>query len=288
MKNLLLGALGRPGFRSVLAGVVVVSIPVAAISGASSGTSVDVATVSHTGDMTKSDPPRKVRKATPKYLDLSFTRQQKAGPFRGLLPVRALSKAAPYCKPTPKHLDLRSAECLTVIAGRSMTEHQAEVLPGKMLLDSSTILSIERWSSPPRGKTIWTVRSRYDALIQFVAQSHDVDPALVKAIVQAESAFDPHAVSHKGARGLMQVLPETASLFAIENLSDPHQNLKAGVKYLKHLLELFDQDVTMAVAAYNAGPNTVLRHQGVPPYNETQQYLVKVLGLREAYASQRS
>lgn len=138
------------------------------------------------------------------------------------------------------------------------------------------------WKSeePP----LWTVRSRYDQLIETTARRHDVDPALVKAIVQAESAFDPEAVSRSGAQGLMQVLPTTASRFSIKNLTDPRQNLRAGVLYLKYLLELFDGDVTMAVAAYNAGPNSVRRHRGVPPYNETRNYLTKVMGLRDAYA----
>lgn len=134
--------------------------------------------------------------------------------------------------------------------------------------------------------SLWTVRSRYDTIIHETARRHDVDPALVKAIVQAESAFDPAAVSRAGARGLMQVLPETASRFAITNLSDPRQNLRAGVLYLKHLLGLFEGDVAMAVAAYNAGPNTVRRYRGVPPYRETRSYLVKVMELRAAYANQ--
>lgn len=134
---------------------------------------------------------------------------------------------------------------------------------------------------------LWTVQTRFDALIESVARRHDVDPALVKAMVQAESAFDPNAVSRSGARGLMQVLPETASRFSIVNLSDPHENLKAGVLYLKHLIALFDGNITMAVAAYNAGPNRVRRYRGVPPYSETRNYLTKVMGLRTAYADQQ-
>lgn len=137
-----------------------------------------------------------------------------------------------------------------------------------------------------RRPKLWTVRTRFDELIKSVATSHEVDPALVKAIVQAESAFDPDAVSRSGARGLMQVLPETASRFSIENLSDPRENLKAGVKYLKYLIEQFDGNVTMAVAAYNAGPNRVRHYKGVPPYSETRNYLTKVMGLRIAYADQ--
>jgi len=134
--------------------------------------------------------------------------------------------------------------------------------------------------------SLWTVRSRYDTIIHATASRHEVDPALVKAIVQAESAFDPRAVSRSGARGLMQVLPETALRFAITNLADPRQNLEAGVRYLKHLLGLFDGNVIKAVAAYNAGPNTVRRYRGVPPYRETRGYLAKVMELRAAYADQ--
>jgi len=137
-----------------------------------------------------------------------------------------------------------------------------------------------------RDPELWTVRTRYDSLIKAVAAEHGVDPALVKAMVQAESAFDPSAESRAGAQGLMQVLPETASRFAVEDLFDPGQNLEAGVLYLKHLIDLFDGNVTMAVAAYNAGPNRVRRYRGVPPYAETQSYLGKVMGLRHVYADQ--
>lgn len=137
-----------------------------------------------------------------------------------------------------------------------------------------------------RRPKLWTVRTRFDALIESVASAHQVEPALVKAIVQAESAFDPNAISRSGALGLMQVLPATASRFSIEDLSDPHQNLLAGVQYLKYLIELFDGNITMAVAAYNAGPSRVRRYRRVPPFSETRNYLTKVMGLRVAYADQ--
>ena len=131
---------------------------------------------------------------------------------------------------------------------------------------------------------IWLIpRSWYDPMIQRVASDHDVDPALVKAMVQAESAFDPLAVSEDGARGLMQLLPETAARFRVRDLHNPYLNLQAGVRYLRSLLDEFGGDVRLAVAAYNAGENAVRRHQGVPPYRETQRYLDKVLGLYRAY-----
>ncbi|MBS1269181.1 MAG: Soluble lytic murein transglycosylase [Gammaproteobacteria bacterium] len=172
-------------------------------------------------------------------------------------PTGRLAQAAPWGEPPPRH-------GFTVV-----TEHRR--------------VPYVPVTAQPRS-TLRTVRSRYDLLIESVARRHDVESALVKAIVQAESAFDPWAVSRSGAQGLMQVLPETASRFAIDDLSDPRENLNAGVRYLKQMLERFDGDVTMAVAAYNAGPNAVRRYRGVPPYSETRRYLSKVMRLRNAYA----
>lgn len=288
MRKRFLWAVGRPRLRSVLAGVVGLSIPAATMC-VSASASTDGVAVLHDYYMAKSAPQPKARKSTPKYLDLMFAKYQQTGSANAS-PVRNLSgSVVPYCKPTPKHLDVRSDRCLRMkldrefIAGNATSTASAANDPNTREQSTS---STQRESKFQLEGIWWTVRTRYDGLIQFVAQKHDVDPALVKAIVQAESGFDPYAVSHAGARGLMQVLPETASLFSIENLSDPQQNLRAGVLYLKHLLELFDQNVTMAVAAYNAGPNMVRLHQGVPPFNETRRYLAKVLGLRDAYASQ--
>ena len=112
-------------------------------------------------------------------------------------------------------------------------------------------------------------------LIETVALKHGIDPELVHAVVQAESNYQPRAKSRVGARGLMQVMPETARDFGITNLYDPQHNLEAGVQYLKFLLERFD--VKHAIAAYNAGPTAVRRAGGIPPFKETQHYVTKVL-----------
>ena len=133
---------------------------------------------------------------------------------------------------------------------------------------------------------LYTVNSRYDPLIHEVSTAHNIDVALVKAMVQAESAFESDAVSQEGAHGLMQVLPETADRYAVKNLKDPYQNLQAGVRHLKRLLKMFNGDVVLAVAAYNAGENAVKRFAGIPPYDETLTYVGKVLGLRKLYARQ--
>ncbi len=135
---------------------------------------------------------------------------------------------------------------------------------------------------------LFTVNSRYHPLIEKVSARHDVDEALVKAVVQAESAFDSGALSREGAQGLMQVLPTTAARYSIQNLSDPHQNLQAGIRHLKRLLKMFKGNVPLALAAYNAGENAVKRFDGIPPYEETLAYVGKVLGLWKLYARQLS
>ncbi|MFQ5538945.1 MAG: lytic transglycosylase domain-containing protein [Candidatus Binatia bacterium] len=104
-----------------------------------------------------------------------------------------------------------------------------------------------------------------------------VDPALVEAIVAVESAFDPRALSPKGAMGLMQLMPQTASRYGVSDPFDPQENLTGGIRYLRDLLRLFDGDLPQVLAAYNAGENAVLRYRGLPPYRETRDYVRKVL-----------
>lgn len=124
-------------------------------------------------------------------------------------------------------------------------------------------------------------------LIVRTAGRHRLDPSLVKAVIHVESGFNPQAVSPKGARGLMQVMPDTGRRFGRTDLFDPEQNVEAGSEYLKYLLSLFDGDVRLALAAYNAGEGAVLRHgRRIPPFRETQAYVPKVLATWDAYARQ--
>ena len=125
----------------------------------------------------------------------------------------------------------------------------------------------------------------YDRLIRRMAGRHKVDAALVKAVMHVESAFNPHAVSHKGAQGLMQVMPETGQRYGAEDLFDPVQNVEAAVLYLKDLQKMFKNNTRLVLAAYNAGENAVLRYRGIPPYNETRNYVRKVLGMHRQYAA---
>lgn len=119
----------------------------------------------------------------------------------------------------------------------------------------------------------------YGSQIWNACRKHKVDGLLVAAIVEAESGFTPDAVSPKGAVGLMQILPSTGSLYGTADLYDPTANLEAGSRYLAWLLKEFDGDLERTVAAYNAGPATVVRYGGVPPFAETRRYVHKVLGL---------
>lgn len=120
--------------------------------------------------------------------------------------------------------------------------------------------------------------------IEQAAVEAGIDAALVHAVITAESGYNPVAVSRAGAQGLMQLMPQTAQRYAVRNAFDPRQNIAGGTRYLRDLLDLFDNDVALAVAAYNAGENAVLRHgRRIPPYRETQAYVPKVLALYRKY-----
>ena len=125
--------------------------------------------------------------------------------------------------------------------------------------------------------------ARFDPVIREACATYHIPPALVRAIMNAESNFDPHAMSNKGAIGLMQLMPTTGSEMAVTDISDPAENIRGGVRYLRVLTNRFDGDMVRIVAAYNAGPNAVLQAGGVPQIPETQDYVRKVIGLYFRY-----
>jgi len=124
---------------------------------------------------------------------------------------------------------------------------------------------------------------RYEGIIRRLAGRFGVEPALVKAVIRAESGFDRQAVSSAGARGLMQLMPGTARIHGCRDVYDPEQNIEAGVRHLHVLLERYGDNLPRALAAYNAGSGVVDRHQGIPPITETVDYVSRVLRYRRQY-----
>jgi Transglycosylase SLT domain len=139
----------------------------------------------------------------------------------------------------------------------------------------------------PAGRRSRKGRSRYPAtpppeisnLVEKTADEHQVDPKLVHAIIQVESGYNPHAVSNKGAQGLMQLIPATAERYGVQNTFNPKQNIEGGVSYLKYLLGLFKGNVPLTLAAYNAGEHAVIKKGGIPQYAETLDYVQRVTDL---------
>jgi membrane-bound lytic murein transglycosylase MltF len=127
-----------------------------------------------------------------------------------------------------------------------------------------------------------SVEKRYDALFFKASQAYQLPFNLIKAVAKAESDFNPNIVSHSGAQGLMQLMPSTAKALGVTDAFDPEQNIMGGAKFLRQMLDRFNGDTKLALAAYNAGPYAVKKYGGIPPYTETQKYVPKVLAYAQA------
>jgi soluble lytic murein transglycosylase-like protein len=157
----------------------------------------------------------------------------------------------------------------------------------KILSQSNKKVSYSRVQSPkPKWPTL-IGKGKYSQIIDLTATKAGVDPYLVKAVVQVESSFNPNATSNKGAMGLMQLMPQTAKRFGVKDPYKPEDNIKGGVKYLKLLLDRYDGNIGLTLAAYNAGEYAVEKHGGIPPFNETIQYVRKVVELQQQYKVSR-
>jgi len=149
------------------------------------------------------------------------------------------------------------------------------------------VMEFACYACNPRSKVDWHSTplhpDKFADLIADAAQRHAVDSALIQALIHAESGFNPRARSHKGAFGLMQLMPDTARELGVVDVAAPGQNIDGGVRYLAGLLQRFQGDIMLATAAYNAGPGSVTRYGGVPPFEETQTYVKRVKILHDRY-----
>ncbi len=145
------------------------------------------------------------------------------------------------------------------------------------------IIKVQR-AAPAPGIVPSAAVARYEALIAETAARHSLGPALIKAVIRAESNFDPQAVSHRGAQGLMQLMPATVTRYRVADPFNPRANVDAGTRHLKRLLGVYDGDLSLALAAYNAGEEAVERYgRQVPPYPETRAYVEVVLRYLRTY-----
>lgn len=152
------------------------------------------------------------------------------------------------------------------------------------------VLAYECYACNPTSKINWHTISLntadYADTVRTMAKKYNIDAALVRAVIHAESAFNAKALSKKGAQGLMQLMPGTAKELGVTNAFDVQQNIEGGVKYLAGLLYTFDGDIKLATAAYNAGPGAVKRFKGIPPYAETEVYVERVGILHQRYGQE--
>ena len=164
---------------------------------------------------------------------------------------------------------------LAALAAPASAEVRVTVKDGRRLIYNdgpANIQASEQWLAARMARA-----SSWDGLIDAAARQHAVDPKLVKSVMLVESGFNPAAVSKKGARGLMQLMPDTAAENGVSDVHDPAQNIAGGVRYLSHLLTTYGGDLVKSLAAYNAGEAAVDRYDGIPPYDETQLYVRKTL-----------
>lgn len=140
--------------------------------------------------------------------------------------------------------------------------------------DPEPVMPAKKWGFDEASLPMF--ESRYDPIILAAARKFDVDAGLVSAVIKAESDYDARTVSNKGAQGLMQLMPATAQRFGVANAFDPQENIHAGTRYLRWLLDRFDGNVELALAGYNAGEGNVAKYRGVPPFRETVEYIRRI------------
>jgi soluble lytic murein transglycosylase-like protein len=187
----------------------------------------------------------------------------------------------------PRRIPTSPAVQTTGLMYWSPSAHQWKSVPsakiGAARSAAAEVSSTQQVSSFVRGKPF--TQQEIDAAIDLAASRHNVDPSLVRAVIKVESNFNPNAVSRKGAMGLMQLMPQTARQLNVVNPFDPEQNVDAGVRHLKRLMESYGGDVKLSLAAYNAGAGAVARSAGIPRFGETRNYVKRITQLYYAGTS---
>jgi soluble lytic murein transglycosylase-like protein len=165
-------------------------------------------------------------------------------------------------------LTLSTGYMLTGLPGARQAPLAAQEAPR-----TASVASTEAESTP----TVEDPQGSMDSYIKEVAARYGMSAELVAAVIEAESEFNPRAVSRRGAQGLMQLMPKTAATLGVDDPFDPRENIEAGVRHLRALMDRFGNNVPLALAAYNAGEVAVIKHRGVPPYRETRAYVKRIL-----------
>jgi len=180
---------------------------------------------------------------------------------------------------------LRSGVRMNVNSYQLLGErYRVQIDGGTAEIAASDVVAIEPQEIFVPAPRMPLAQAPYGELIQSTAQKYGVDADLVFSVIAAESNFNPHAVSRRGARGLMQLLPSTATRLGVKDIFDPAQNIDAGTRYLHELLAIYQGDLVLTVAAYNAGPGALQKYGRVPPYRETQSY---IRAIRKTYAQRK-
>jgi soluble lytic murein transglycosylase-like protein len=204
--------------------------------------------------------------------------------MRLLLPCAFLFAAAPSLR--AEYIDLRNGQRLHVTSYQLIGEkYRLRLAGGVVEIAADEVVSIEPEDrfAPLPPEAIATAPFR--EIVKAAATRYSLDADLVSSVIAAESNFDPKAISKRNARGLMQLLPETAARLGVRNIFDPQENIDAGTHYLRDLLQRYNNDLALALAAYNAGPERVQQYGRVPPYVETVSYIRRV---KRAYEKSKS
>ena len=176
-----------------------------------------------------------------------------------------------------EYVVLRSGQRLTVTGYQLQGDrYRLQMAGGSLEIAASDVVAIEPEDVFTALPAAPVVKPPYREFVEAAAARHGVDPDLITSVIAVESNFDPKASSRKNARGLMQLLPETAARFGVKDIYDPQENIDAGTRYLRELLQKYNNDVVLALAAYNAGPDRVQQYGRVPPFAETISYVRRV------------